>query len=238
VVAPQHAGGPAFRPQLRELVQRQARALGDPTRFAIYQYISESATPVRVAPLAAHFQFNPTAIRQHLAKLCAARLLVEESAPAGAGRPPRQYRVAPTAMGTWGSPGPYELLSVLLLEVAGGGREPAAAGRDAGRRIAADYRAGADPLDVIEAEMARRGFEPRRGVDRGGDVEFVFDRCPFQAAAAADPSTVCAIHWGLAQGLLDAVGAGVEVGALEAYDPADAGCRLHVRPVVEEARPA
>lgn len=230
MVAPQHGGNPALRPRLRELVQRQARALGDPTRFTIYQYISESPAPVRVAELARHLQCNPTAVRQHLAKLCDARLLVEESAPPGrSGRPPRQYRVAPSAMGTWGAPGPYELLSLMLLEVARDHGDPVQSGRDAGRRIAAEYDPAADPLDVIEAEMARRGFEPRR--EPGAmDVDLVLDRCPFQAAAAADPEMVCGIHRGLAEGLLEGLGADLEVSALVPVDPVRAGCRLKIRP--------
>lgn len=76
MVAPQHGGGPALRPRLRALVQRQARALGDPTRFTIHQDISEAPAPVRVAELARHLQRNPTAVRQHLANLCDARLPV------------------------------------------------------------------------------------------------------------------------------------------------------------------
>ena len=157
-------GNPApARPQLRELVQRQARALGDPTRYDIFRYVARAPAPVRVAALAEHFGFNHNAIRQHLAKLTDAGLLVEEfGTPATTGRPPLQYRVAPRAIGSWGDPGPYELLAVLLLDVASGTHTPVEAGIDAGRRVAIAVAPGSDPLDVLEAEMARRGFAPRR----------------------------------------------------------------------------
>lgn len=211
------------------LVQRQARALGDRTRFEIFRYVAESPSPVRVAALATHFGVNQSAIRQHLAKLCEARLLIEEQGSgARTGRPPYQYRLAPAAMGTWGSAGPYELLSLLLLEVASGRRTPVEAGAEAGRGLAADHREGAHPVDVIESEMARRGFEPRRH-RLPTSVEIVLERCPFEAAATADPGVVCEIHRGLVEGILDAMGAELCVADLVTYDPRQAGCRLQLR---------
>ena len=117
-----------------ELVQRQARALGDPTRYEIFRFVAESRGPVRVATLAEYLGFNHNAVRQHLAKLTDAGLLTEERAsPTTTGRPPLEYRVAPTAMGSWGAPGPYELLALMLLEIADGDRTPAEAGAEAGR---------------------------------------------------------------------------------------------------------
>jgi predicted ArsR family transcriptional regulator len=216
-------------------VQRQARALGDPTRFEIFRYVAEAAEPVRIATLAEHFSFNQSAIRQHLAKLCEARLLIEELASAsGTGRPPLQYRVAPTAMGTWGAAAPYELLALLLLDVARGRCSPVEAGVKAGRELAGAHKPDADPLDVIESEMARRGFEPRRE-EHPKSVELVLERCPFEAAAAADPDVVCQIHRGLAEGILDGMSADLSVSNLIAYNPRRAGCRLQMK---RTARPA
>ena len=218
------------RPQLRELVQRQARALGDPTRYEIFRYLAEAGAPVRIATLAAHLRFNPSAIRQHLARLTEAGLVVEGvGAPATTGRPPLQYRVAPGAQGTWGAPGPYELLALLLLEVAKT-RDPVAAGAGAGRRIVPKYPPSADPLDVLEGEMAGRGFEPRRET-RGDVVELVLQRCPFEAAATAAPEVVCQIHRGLAQGVLEAMGANLRVRDLVTHEPKHAGCRLQLEPI-------
>lgn len=213
---------------MKWLVQRQARALGDPTRFEIFRFVAEASLPVRVATLTEHFSFNQSAIRQHLAKLVDARLLIEELATgAGTGRPPLQYRLSPAAMGTWGAAGPYELLALLLLEMNDGRRTAVEVGIDAGRRLAADHGAAADPVDVIEAEMARRGFEPRREQDPP-KVELVLERCPFAAAAAANPDVVCEMHRGLAQGILDAMGAQLRVEALVVYPPERAGCRLQM----------
>lgn len=221
---------PVGRPQVRQLIQRQARALGDPTRYEIFRHVAEASEPVRVSALVAHFGFNHNAIRQHLAKLTDAGLLTEElGTPTTTGRPPLQYRIAPGAMGSWGAPGPYELLAVLLLDVANGTQTPVDTGKEAGHRVAAEFDAGTDPLDVLETEMARRGFEPRREV-RGRRVELVLERCPFVAAASADPEIVCAIHRGLAEGILDGMESDKRVRTLIAYDPRRAGCRLQLEP--------
>ena len=220
---------PVARPQLKELVQRQARALGDPTRYEIFRFVAGASSPVKVGALVQHFGFNHSAIRQHLAKLCDARLLTEELAPSTTtGRPPLQYRVAPSAMGTWGTPGPYELLAVLLLSVAKGLSTPREAGTAAGRELAVGYELGAAPLDVLESEMARRGFEPRREYNEPL-VELVLERCPFEVAAASDPDIVCCVHRGLAEGILDGMDSDLEVTDLVAYHPSEAGCRLQMR---------
>ena len=52
--------------------QIEARALGDPTRYAIFSRIAEAANPISVKELNEEFAFNHNAIRQHLAKLVAA----------------------------------------------------------------------------------------------------------------------------------------------------------------------
>jgi len=223
---------PPARPPGRELIQRQARALGDPTRYQIFRFVADAKEPVRVSTLAEHFHFNHNAIRQHLAKLTDALLFIEEVAPSSpSGRRPLQYRLAPTAMGSWGAPGPYELLSVLLLRLAGDG-SPVEAGIDAGRSLADAYGPDVDPLDALEGEMASRGFEPR-WADRGAGevVELVLDRCPFLTAAKANPEVVCEIHRGLAEGLLDGMKADKRVLKLVAHRPEDAGCRLLIEPL-------
>lgn len=207
-------------------MQRQARALGDPTRYDIFRFVAAASGPVRVTALAEYLGFNHNAVRQHLAKLTDAGLLTEERAlTTTTGRPPLEYRVAPTAMGSWGAPGPYELLAMMLLDIAGGTRSPADAGAAAGRALAATTSDGADALDTLETEMARRGFEPRRETD-GQVTELVLQRCPFLAAATASPDVVCEIHRGLAAGILDGMDADQRVRALVVRPPAEAGCRL------------
>ena len=154
------------RPAARELVRRQARALGDPTRYDIFRFVAEAR----------------------------------------------------------GAVGPYELLALMLLDIVEGERSPVEAGVDAGRAPegCAD---GAHPLDVLEAEMARRGFEPRRETF-GPVTELVLERCPSLAAASARPEVVCQIHRGRAAGILDGMHADEQIRDRIIHPPAAAGCRL------------
>ena len=210
--------------QSKNGIQEQARALGDPTRHAIFRVVVESATPVSVSELTGRFELNHNAVRQHLAKLVAAELLIEERAAlTGPGRPRLVYSVAPGAESRWGVTGPYERLSVLLTEVIRSGDTPVEVGRRAGRR-AAKQDAHSDQSTALLNVMARSGFEPT--VQRhGDDVELVLHACPFANAALADPDIVCELHRGIAVGVAEAVG-GIAVDGLDRQDPRRAPCRL------------
>jgi predicted ArsR family transcriptional regulator len=212
------------------VVQRQAKALGDPTRHSIFRAVVDSPGPIDVATLTARFGVNHNAVRQHLSKLCAAGLVIEEVGPAtGPGRPRLQYRAALVANGDWELPSPYEELSVMLVEALASGRTPREVGAEAGRRLAAQLAQIDDPVERLEVNAARHGFEPRR-VERRSSVDLVLGRCPYQAPAASAPDIVCQLHLGLAEGIAQASGGEVEVVGLTARDPRRAGCRLSIRP--------
>jgi predicted ArsR family transcriptional regulator len=214
-------------------LQEQARALGDPTRHAIFTHLGASATPVTIAELTARFPLHHNAIRQHLAKLVAAGLVVERtSAATGPGRPRLVYAVDPAVTGQWGTTGPYERLSRLLVEVIRSGRTPHDVGRGAGAGFRAPHPSGDAVADLSEA-MARQGFEPEVRAEARG-AEIVLHHCPFAAVALDDRETVCALHLGIAEGI---VGAGpARVDELVAYDPRAAECRLRL--TVADAAPA
>ena len=210
-------------------VQRQAKALGDPTRYAIFRAVADAPGPIDVATLTARFELNHNAIRQHLAKLCAAGLVIEDVGPSsGRGRPRLQYRPGLETSGDWGIPSPYEHLSVMLVEALRSGRSPREVGAEAGRRMAATIPDTEDPVDSLEMIAARRGFEPRR-TERRGSVDLVLEHCPFQVTATTAPDIVCQLHLGLAEGIAEVTGGTVEVTELVARDPRRAGCRLKLR---------
>lgn len=225
------AGGRRRRPEPDPSVARQAKALGDPTRHAIFRAVADSTEPLDVATLTARFELNHNAVRQHLAKLCGAGLVVEEVGPStGRGRPRLQYRPALDTGGDWGIPSPYEHLAALLVEALRSGRSPREVGAEAGRQLAGTVRASADPVDRIETIAVRRGFEPRR-VERRDSIELVLEHCPFASAASSAPEIVCQLHLGLAEGIAEASGGSVEVTELIARNPRRAGCRLKmIRP--------
>jgi predicted ArsR family transcriptional regulator len=206
-------------------IQLQARALGDPTRHRIFRHLLDAGRPVDVEELTAEFGFNHNAIRQHLAKLVAAGLVVEAKAVrVGPGRPRLVYTIDPAAEGRWGTVGPYERLSVLLTEIIRTGDTPV----EVGRRAARQFPVASGPVDSGIADTARavaaQGFEPdvRR---RGSRVDIVLQHCPFESAVLADPSVVCDLHLGLAQGMAEGT-EGLVLDELVAKDPRRAGCRL------------
>lgn len=207
-------------------LQQQARALGDPTRHAVFRHIAEADKPLGIAELTERFAFNHNAIRQHLAKLVAAGLVVETKAAAtGPGRPRLVYVIDPAVEGQWGTTGPYERLSRLLVEIIRTDLSP----EEVGRRAAEQFRVPTPSGDVVAdltAAMARQGFAPEVRAVRGG-AEIVLQNCPFETAARADRDTVCSLHLGIAEGLAD--GTHVAVDELIANDPSRAGCRLRVR---------
>jgi predicted ArsR family transcriptional regulator len=206
-------------------LQQQARALGDPTRHAIFRYIADARRTVDVAELTTHFGLNHNAIRQHLAKLVDADLVIEETAAAaGRGRPRLLYFVAAAVDSRWGVRGSYERLSLLLSEVIRTGDSPVEVGRRAGRRLGLGSGARRDPVDELVEQMARQGFDPAVR-QRGEVVDVRLRACPFATTALADPDTVCNLHLGIAYGVADAVG-GVVVDELVPKDPRRANCRL------------
>ena len=205
-------------------VQEQARALGDPTRHAIFRRVAESSAPVTVRDLTVELELNHNAVRQHLSKLVAAGLLVEErAAPSGPGRPHLVYSLDPATESRWGVTGPYERLSMLLAEVIRTGDAPVEVGRRTGRREAVGHLDD-DPRSALEAVMARSGFEPT-AQQHGADVELTLHACPFANAALVDPDIVCELHHGIAMGVADAVGA-ITIDGLDRNDPRRAPCRL------------
>ena len=209
-------------------LQREARALGDPTRHRLFRYIAETPGPVGVAELTAYVRLNHNAVRQHLAVLKEAVLVVEEvedrSRP---GRPRLLYRLHPEAAGRWGTTGSYAWLASLLSAAIRREQDPRQVGRQDGHRRAAELAGSGERVDLLEAEMTRRGFRPTRS-ERGRRVEFVLGRCPFADVADSDPGIVCQLHLGLAEGLTEGLG-GLEAERLVAKNPHRAGCRLTVR---------
>ena len=206
-------------------MQQQARALGDPTRHGIFQYLVDADQPVTVAELTDHFGLNHNAIRQHLAKLLDAQLVVEDHEQSGGrGRPRLLYVVDPRAESRWGVAGPYERLSLWLSEMVRTGDTPVEVGRRVGRRRRLGPNVDGDPVAVIVDQMARHGFDPT--VKRTGDkVELKLQTCPFASTALADPDTICELHLGIAEGIAERVD-GLVVDELIPRDPRRANCRL------------
>ena len=212
-------------------LQQQARALGDPTRHEVFRYLADADGPVDVSEMTEHFGLNHNAIRQHLAKLVGAGLVVEGKAPSvGRGRPRLVYLLDPSAESRWGVTGPYERLSLWLAEIVRTGDAPVEVGRRAGRRQRLGTTEPGDPVDDLVEQMARHGFDPTVR-QKGTAVDLTLRTCPFESTALADPDTVCELHLGMAYGIAEGID-GLEIDELVPKDPRRAHCRLrcHLEP--------
>jgi len=208
-------------------VQREARALGDPTRYRLFRYIADAKEPVSVAELTAYAGLNHNAIRQHLAVLKSADLVSEEvETRTRPGRPSLLYRLHPEAAGKWETIGSYAWLAGLLAEAIRKKLSVREVGRLEGRRRALVEREGGDATAVMEFELVRNGFRPERR-DKDATTDFVLGRCPFEEVAARFPAEVCQLHHGLAEGLAESIG-DLSVERLVKKNPHVAGCRLVV----------
>ncbi len=209
-------------------LQEQARALGHPTRHAIYRFVADAGEAVSVAELTSHFELNHNAIRQHLAKLVDAGLVLERLAEVtGPGRRRLLYGLNPAVDSPWGVSGPYERLSLLLSEIIRTGDSPVEVGRRAGRAAQVPPSSPADTVADIAGAMAAQGFDPAVHSTRGR-TDLLLRNCPFESTALADPETVCLLHLGMAEGLAE--GTDVVVAELVVNDPRRANCRLRIGP--------
>ncbi len=209
----------------------QSRALGDPTRHAVFAYIRDASAPVGVAELTEQFGLNHNAIRQHIAKLVDAGLVVgEQGRPTGPGRPARHFRATPGAAERWGGPSPFEALSMMLLELLSDGGTPRDVGRSAGRRLAAEFGADRGAVEILDGVARRLGFEPRLEPTRAG-TDVVLERCPFVGPAATAPDIVCDMHRGIAEGIAELACGDAVVDDLIVQPPRRAGCRIKVAEV-------
>ena len=120
------------------VIQREARALGDPTRYRLFRYIADAPRPVGVAELTGYAGLNHNAVRQHLAVLKDAGLVTEETENRpGPGRPRLMYRLHPEVTDRWETRGGYKWLASVL---AGAVRR-----RQGARRAGGGMDAGARP---------------------------------------------------------------------------------------------
>lgn len=205
--------------------QREARALGDPTRYSLFRYIADAGEPVTVVELTDYVQLNHNAVRQHLTVLKEAGLIVEEPEERDRpGRPRLLYQLHPEVAGRWDTPSAYAWLATMLSASIRRGLDPRQVGRQDGHRRAGNLAGTGDPADLLEEEMTWRGFRPERTRD-GERVRFVLGACPFAEVAAEDPDTICNLHLGMAEGLAEGIG-GLSVDHLVVKNAHKAGCRL------------
>lgn len=198
---------------------RRAKALSTARRVDLFDRLRVAPAPLTAGSLAGAMGIHHTAVRQHLAVLIEAGLVRPEPLPVqGRGRPRTGYTAVVDTV-------PYRELAGMLADAVRNGHTARDAGREAGRRVAPSP-AGA--LVTLRNEAQRLGFEPE--VRSGAAThDVVLRACPFADLATSLPDTVCELHVGLAEGIVEGDGGRLEVQGIRLADPHKGGCRIVVR---------
>lgn len=216
------------------------KALGDDTRFAIYQELGLSPAPLSAAEIAEELGLHPNTVRPHLERMRDAGVVEVETLHRGTvGRPQLRYSLAPGAPGPGLDPPAHTLLAGLLAALAdqlgAEGADATGLGRRWGSEAVARRQRSRGCLAALTAELDRLGFDPAvtRPGDADGTVRVDFLHCPFRELAEAYPDLVCNLHRGIVEGFVDAAG---EPGMVEAFntladrDPCNTTLRSGTKP--------
>ena len=204
------------------------KALGDDTRFAIYQELARSPAPRSAGELAERLGLHPNTVRPHLDRMREAGLVDVEAIHRGTvGRPQLRYSLAPGAPGIGLDPPAHTLMAGLLAALAeqlgGEGDDAAGLGRRFGEEAVARRQGGRGCLAALVAELDRFGFDPVESAadsfDQPGGrrVRIDFLHCPFRELAEAYPELVCHLHRGIVEGVIDAAAGGGMPGMVEEF---------------------
>ncbi len=205
------------------------KALGDETRYAMYQELARSTAALSANDLAERLGIHANTVRLHLERLREVGLVDVEAVHRGTvGRPQHLYFLSAGAPGLGFDPPAHALLAGLLAALAervgADGAEAAEIGRVWGAEAGGRTRSQSC-VRALEGELGRLGFEPAMEPEPTGDgtrttrIEFL--HCPFRELAEAYPELVCNLHRGLCEGVVDAVGGGrvEEFATLYAHEP-------------------
>jgi predicted ArsR family transcriptional regulator len=192
-----------------------ARALGEETRFRIYRQVCVADTPLSVTELAQAFSLHPNAVRQHLARLEQAGLLVSRAdRPGGAGRPRRLYEPSPEPVELAHPLGSLrslvDMLSGAMDTLSPSRRRLVEFGRTWGRTWATRRKrenGGAGRTRMgrakqLSRELAEWGWRPSSDRENGR-MRLTTERCLFHDRAPGNHGQCCALEEGLLTGLAE-----------------------------------
>lgn len=170
----------------------------------IFDLIAESSAGLTVGELATLVGSHGNTVRGHIDVL-EERQLVRSTTrlPAGRGRPSRVYQARATTPHL-----PVEYLAGLVRALVGSLAGDDGAARALGRTWATDLVNDGrvdvwtlDPLRELESLLARMGCAPRRCP--GGGI--ILQSCPFMDPGAPLPVSMCVLHEGAVEALVDAM---------------------------------
>jgi predicted ArsR family transcriptional regulator len=207
-----------------------------PSRAALLEALRQHTGPARLPDLTEASGLHPNTVREHLDGLIRAGLATREQAPShGRGRPAWLYRAAGADVAA--APEYAGLAAALASTIARTSDSPAHDAAIAGREWGEDLAAERGARDLGDPGAARHAL-----VDMLDDLGFAPDpdarahvvrlrECPLLDAARRHTEVVCAVHLGLARGILHSYGASDESAELEPFaEPGACVLRMGERP--------
>ena len=202
------------------------KALGDETRYAMYEELAHSTAALSASDLAERLGIHANTVRLHLERLREVGLVDVEAVHRGTvGRPQHLYFLsAGRARPRVRPAGPRAARRAARRARRAGGRRRRRGRRDRpglGGRRRPTHPVPELPRARLEAELAearvRARARARRRRTSTARIEFL--HCPFRELAEAYPELVCNLHRGLCEGVVDAVGGGTVEEFATLYDP-------------------
>lgn len=215
-------------------------ALGEPSRRALYEFVTDAGTWTSRDQAAEATGLERATAAHHLDRLAAEGLLEVEfqrltgrTGP-GAGRPSKVYRRAQREVSVFLPPRRYEVAGRMLAAAADrsrlDGSEIADAidveARNEGRRLSEQMRArlqgpsarqGARRRQAVVDVLADYGYEPQSS----SDGTTVLRNCPFHHLAREHTELICGMNLQLIEEAVEAVG---RTGLQATLDPRDGRC--------------
>lgn len=201
--------------------------LSDPTRFYIYQYITNHHKQVTVQEIAEKFNIHPNVARLHLSKLEDVSMLVSETKKTGrGGRPSRLYSLSDEVIQLNFPFRDYQLLSQISMEtmmsLGDVGRKAlyetghrygvAAIEREIERGINIEDIPFDEKVNMLKKAATISGFYPKFEVGEDqSKIYFQVYNCPFKEVAVEHKDTVCSMHQEFLRGMFHVLFDSVEL---------------------------
>ncbi|MGN1387128.1 MAG: helix-turn-helix transcriptional regulator [Bacillus sp. (in: firmicutes)] len=201
--------------------------LSDPTRYYIYQHVTNQHSEVTVQDIAEHFEIHPNVARLHLSKLEDINLLTSETKKTGkGGRPSRLYRISNDVVQLNFPFRDYQLLSKIAMQTMMQLGEPGMTvlyetGKIYGKELI-ESNAGMiqlnnhstfeEKLHILRNAATIAGFHPVfEPTEDQSQVHFQIFNCPFKEVAATHPETICKMHSAFLKGMFNSLFDDVEL---------------------------
>ncbi|MFB4164824.1 helix-turn-helix transcriptional regulator [Alteribacillus sp. JSM 102045] len=196
--------------------------LADPTRFSIYQYISNRHTDVTVQEIADTFDIHANVARLHLTKLEDVSLLTSETKKSGkGGRPSRYYAVSDKVVQIQFPFRDYQRLAEMAMQSLAkfgkeGKNELKLIGKEFGQEAVQNYLQYVkkpehslsleEKVEVIRGVAVQQGLNPDISLsDNNKHVYFRIYNCPYKGLVNTHASYLCSMHHAMIEGMFETV---------------------------------